>query len=238
LTAFKKIALYGDSLSMARENVVKYNQRYFYLLKKLVSQNFIGDFEIIEKAKASIPITDLKVWVKHDSVYYQEKGDIFILHCGIVDCAPRPVNIETRNKISVLPNFLKKIVVKYIHKNRAKLISSNGGYRVTENSVFEENYNEIIDFALLQYEKVFLINICPTDIKTESHSPGLQKSIDEYNSIIKKIVEKKSSNKISLIDINSIVKSKPDIYSYMLTDGHHITPSTHELIFNEISSKI
>lgn len=222
---------------MPRPGLVKYNERYFYKLKRALSLKPGVDLEIIEKAKASIPISELNDWVNHDQVYYPEGGDVFILQCGVVDCAPRPIDPETRKKISVLPGLIKKQIVKYIHGNRSKMIAKHGGYRVTEIRAFENNYLQIIEKAIKQYKKIFLINICPTDERTEKHSPGFLQSIIDYNKVIKTCSLKFSDQQVFLIDIFSIIDKK-EIGQYVDADGHHITPLTHQLIFNEISKKL
>jgi len=236
LNEFKKIALYGDSVCMPRPEIVRSDERYFYFLKRYFSSKG-EDLETIEKAKASIPVTDLNEWVNHDMVYYPEKGDVFILHCGVVDCAPRPIAQETRDKVSAMPAFIKKRVIKFIHANRSKMIARHGGYKVTDINVFENQYTEILEKAVKQYNKVFLVNICPTDEKTEQHSPGFLQSIIDYNKVIASCAKKFNDSQVFLIDVFSLVDRK-DIFKYITADGHHITPLTHQLIFSEIRAKL
>lgn len=218
---------------MPRPGVVDKNDRYFTLLCDFFKEKDY-DLEVFEKARASIPINEVRQWVLNDSVYYDDKGDIIIIHLGIVDCAPRPVSLKTRNRISKLPEFMKKPIISYIHNNRAKLLIG-GGHRVTPLKTFKAVYNKIVEIGLKQYSKMFLVNICPTLPETESHSPGLSGSIDLYNSAIYEIMDKyKGEESLKLIDINSILLQQSDLKKYILPDGHHIFPSTHQLIFEEI----
>ena len=239
MNKLKKIAIYGDSLAMPRPDVVKFNERYFYLLKNVFLGNRNCEWEVIEKVKASVSISELNKLVFHDLVYYPEKGDVFILHAGIVDCAPRPVPTKLREKISGLPDFIKKGIIKVIHNNRAILLRKNkGGYRVTSKEVFQQQYTEILKNAIKQYSKIFLINICPTTPETEAHSPGFGKSIIEYNQVIEKCVSGYEKKRVVLIDIYSLINNTTDLSEYILADGHHITPKTHQLIYSEIAKQL
>lgn len=208
-----KIGIYGDSLVMPRPGFVNKNDRYFTQLCNYFKEKDY-DLEVFEKARASIPIAEVRQWVLNDNVYYEDRGDVLIIHLGIVDCAPRPVSLKTRNRISKLPEFIRKHIISYIHNNRAKLLT-NGGHRVTPLNSFNAIYNKIVEIGLQQYNKIFLINICPTLPETELHSPGLSASINMYNSVIYEIMDKyKDEKSLKLIDINSILLQQSDLKIY------------------------
>ncbi len=118
------------------------------------------------------------------------------------------------------------------------LLFENNSYFLILNNLNSNRkavYNKIVEIGLKQYSKMFLVNICPTLPETESHSPGLSGSIDLYNSAIYEIMDNyKGEESLKLIDINSILLQQSDLKKYILPDGHHIFPSTHQLIFEEI----
>jgi hypothetical protein len=230
-----KIALYGDSLACPRQGLVKSNERYIALLEKYIrSHNSFGYIEIRDKAIGGATIQKLQNEFLEDNTYFELPGDIFILHSGIVDCAPRPVNDHTRGRISKLPSFLRKPIIKYIHNNRAKLLQKNGGYVKTDLNKFINAFDNIVDIASRNYKNVFVINICPTLKRFEERSPGFTKNINLYNERISYTI--KNFSNIRLVDINSFIKQNENqIENYIVKeDGHHIHPITHQWIAQQI----
>ena len=142
-----------------------------------------------------------------DRKYYGEKVDVCILHEGVVDCAPRPIPRKIRNLISALPEFLKNLIIKFIHNNRSKIQNLGVKYYLTKPDKFYESYKVMVSQMLNDSKKVYLINIAPTNEKTENHPPGFTKSIKKYNKIIKEIVNEINSPKLFLIDLYSIIST-------------------------------
>jgi len=232
-----RIALYGDSLALPRKDVVSYQERYFYIIQKhLKEQNFAEVWEVKDRAKGAIVISEIVEQYNHDNGYFDLPGDIIIIHSGVVDCAPRPINQQVRGKISKLPSMIKKIVVNYIHKNRSKILQGGKSYVRTEPDVFFKQMTDLVTDASLNYNRVYVINICPTNKQTEAHSPGFTTNIDKYNRLIAKIVEESKNSNVHLIDINKFIMERFDnIDEYVLkVDGHHITPLTNSVIADQI----
>ena len=82
-----RVLLLTDSLSLPRvykNGIVKYNETYVSLLKKA---NPNVDF--IHVGIGGATITRLDELVKY---YIHAEPDYVVLHCGIVDCAPRALS--------------------------------------------------------------------------------------------------------------------------------------------------
>ena len=234
-----KLALYGDSLACPRQGIVNSNERYLALVEGYLRKNFSECFiEVRDKSIGGATIQTLFNQYAQDNTYYSLPGDILIIHSGIVDCAPRPVNEETKRKIGNLPEFLKKRVISYLHNNRAKLLNKSGGYVKTEFQSFNKMLGDFIQHAASSYEKVFVINICPTTVEMEQHSPGFTSNIKRYNDCIKLLTQKK--NNVTLINTyDYIMENYTCIEKYIVKeDGHHIHPSTHQWIANQIISHL
>ncbi len=232
-----RIALYGDSLACPRQGVVKSNQRYIALLEKYIRSHYsFGYLEIRDKAIGGATIQRLQNEFFEDNTYFELPGDVFILHSGIVDCAPRPVNDQIRGRISKLPNFVRRPIIKYIHNNRAKLLQKNGGFVKTDLNVFMETFNKILDLASSNYKKIFVVNICPTLKQFEDRSPGFTKNINLYNESISNSIKRFSN--VHLVDINTFInKNENQIEKYIVKeDGHHIHPVSHQWIAEQIIS--
>lgn len=232
-----KIALYGDSLALPRKGIVNYNERYLFLVQKWLIDNFnIEYIEIKDRAKGAATITELLSQYEHDAGYFELPGDIIIFQTGIVDCAPRPINENTRQIVSKLPLWIKNRIVNYLHNNRSKILKKGKFYVKTEKELFYTTLKTLINKATQDYKRVYLITICPTNDKTELHSPGFTKNINFYNAIIKNVFQETEKPNLFLIDINKYINERYlDIDKYVLKDdGHHITSLTHSIISNQI----
>lgn len=232
-----KLALYGDSLACPRQGIVRSNERYFALIENHIrDKNKTEYLELRDRAIGGATLDQLFSAYKEDNTYYDLPGDYLILHSGIVDCAPRPIDDETRSKVNRLPGFAKKAAIRYIHKNRAQLIEkNNGGFVRTDPMHFKKTLLSFLEHASANYKQIFIINICPTNSKIESHSPGLSKNILEYNELIGSAINELRSKNMQLIDIHKFISSQDNINSYIVEeDGHHIHPATHQYIATEI----
>lgn len=236
-----KLALYGDSLACPRKGIVKSHERYIALIENHIRR--ISNYDYLEtrdKAIGGATITRLIAEFKEDNTYFDLPGNILIIHSGIVDCAPRPINEVNRKRISRLPGFLKTKIIKYIHHNRANLLNRNGGYVKTDFSKFSSQFSSFVNEAILYYEKIFVINICSTTERIEAHSPGFINNINRYNTEIRTVISKANSNKVYLVDINHYINSHAmEIENFIVAeDGHHIHPITHRWIADQIISQI
>lgn len=232
-----KLALYGDSLALPRINTVKYSERYFFLIQQsLKENNDVNYFELKDRAQGTLTICELLEKYDHDLRYYDYPGDIIIFQVGIVDCAPRPINDKTRGMISKLPNFIKNRIIKYLHKNRNRILKKGKFYVKTEKKVFYNTLETLIKKASNDYKRVYFITICPTNNDTEARSPGFTKNINDYNDLIKKAIVASGCRNILTIDINKYINDRfSDIDLYVTRDdGHHITPLTHSIIADQI----
>lgn len=226
-----KLALYGDSLACPRQNIVNSHERYIASIDSFLRSRSFDYIEIRDKATGGATITDLYNAYKLDNTYFALPGDILIIHSGIVDCAPRPIKDTLRDKISKLPAFLKKPVIAHIHKNRRKLILKGEKVVRTEKKVFQNTLETFLHDAVVNYKKVFVINICPTNDDTNYRSPGFSESISEYNLVIAQTIEMVNSPRLGLIDIHQFISKQNNIDKYIVKeDGHHIYPSTHKII--------
>jgi hypothetical protein len=235
-----KLALYADSLALPRKKIVDHRERYLTIIENwLRNDKGYSEIELKDRARGGITITDIQGLIDHDFGYYDFPGDIAILHCGIVDCAPRPIDEKMRERISKLPSFIKYRVIKYLHNNRSRILKKGRHYVKTNSSTFKEVYGEITDHLSVNYKRVYLVNICPTNTHIEAHSPGFSKNINSYNMIINELMNERAGKNISLIDVNKYITSSSEDIDTFITrdDGHHITPLTHQWIANEIITR-
>lgn len=236
-----KVALYGDSLACPRHNIVDSHERYIALVENYMRKEFKPEYiEVRDRAKGGAVISELYDAYIEDNTYYKLPGDVLIIQVGIVDCAPRPIDEARRVFISKLPGLVKRSIIRYIHKRRASMIKASGGFVKTSPEKFYSILNNFVGDAIQNYLQIFVINICPTNKEIEKRSPGFGSNIDKYNGIIYNVVENLKTDKLTLIDVNQMIKDDFDnIDSFVVKqDGHHIYPKTHKWIAEAIIKKL
>ena len=226
-----QIRLYADSLGLPRPGVVNYDERYFSLFLNWFREQAKSETEIVDHSRSNTTIKDLCAWFSEDNRYYGDKADVIILQNGIVDCAPRPIPRKVRNIISKLPNFLRKHVIKFLHNHRSKLQNLGLKYFLVKPDDFLEEYKKFLTLASKVAKRVYVFNIVPTNDAVETQSPGLKKSISDYNELITRSIKETGFENVHLLDVNKFVESNiKNLDDYVLKeDGHHITKLSHRI---------
>lgn len=233
------IWLYGDSLALPRPGYVKHSERYIAILRSFWQTHTGCAVEVYDRARGGATVRDLYSQYMQDSSYFDIYPAVFIMHCGICDCAPRPVSRGLRYLIGKTPHPIRNYLIKLIHKNRSFIIKHIHMWRVVSPKKFRIILYKWLQELIKNNTRIYVINIAPTNIKTENHSPGLSNSIKMYNQIIYETIEKIKADghgeNIFLIDIYELINSANLVPDYLiLEDGHHITSLAHKLISNQI----
>jgi len=229
------IRFYADSLGLPRGEEILNDQRYISLLCNHWKEKTNSELFLLDRARGNHKIREILKWLNEDIRYFGNKAEFIILQVGIVDCAPRPIPNYLRNIISRLPRVLRSFAINFLHNNRARIQNFGIKYYYTSTEDFKELYSQFVESASKCAKKVFLVNIAPTNKKTENKSPGLSESIVKYNDIIKEIVGNHKGENVYYVDIYSEIKKHNNIDKYItIEDGHHITIEGHELYAKEI----
>ena len=224
------VQYYSDSLGLQRPGIVTLQQRYIYIFEAWLKLSYNEDVFLTNRARRGFTIEQLFEVFLEDEEYLTGERDILIIHEGICDCAPRPVSKRLRNVISVLPGFLKIRIISFLHNNRAAILKRGMGSYLVDKKRYEEILTKWLSIAKMNYKRIYLFNIAPTNKQIEAHSPGFSNSIDAYNKIISKAVLDQNDNRIHLIDVHSIIKKNENIYELITKDdGHHLTAVGHKL---------
>ena len=235
--------VYGDSLSMARaEAGIAYHDTYWNIIAEKCAEKWkpahVGTYV---RHNPGWTVIDLLNQYSTDSAYFGgTPGDLLILQCGICDCAPRPVSVPAREKISRMPKGIRGVIVDFLHKNRPRLLRSGISWRVVEPDRFREVYQVFLRKVVKELPYVCVINIAPTTKKNEEHSPGLSASIELYNQIIKDIVDSISANNLLLLDVHREILTQENALERCInqTDGHHLTKDGQLLYAEMFFSKV
>jgi hypothetical protein len=231
------VRIYGDSLSLPvpRDNVF-YTGTYGELFRRRLARE--GHcVSLYNRASYGAPLKDVLAAWENDRACFDVSGGILVAHCGITDCAPRPINRAMRACVRRLPEKPRQRVIDFLHRNRAAILNRGFMWRHTDPVPFGLRYRSWLTAAAATAH-VFAFNIAPTWPETDVHSPGLAASIAMYNEIISNSVRLIDKN-IVLVDAHrAITSAEEGVKKYISADGHHLTPAGHELYADLLFQKV
>lgn len=219
-----------------RPGVVTSGETYARLLECWLRERFPAlGWELLERACGSHTIREIAEWTASDTCYFADvRGGVAVVQSGIVDSAPRPVNQRVRGVISNLPEVLRTRVIHFLHQQRARILRGGLGCVITPLPRFESTARTILGRLCVAHDHVFVITICPTNPRTEEHSPGISRNILAYNEVWHRVV-REHTDKARVVDVHAFMSARPDIDRWLVNeDGHHITAATHRWIADEI----
>lgn len=167
----RKVLILTDSLSLPREisggSVVKYHETYVFLLRKSNP-----NIEFIHVGIGGATISQLDSLVKY---YVFAEPDLVVIHCGIVDCAPRALSefeLLFFGKIRLLRLILP--FTKFLRKYR-KLT-------YTKPKVFLNTLQKIRNS--FKNVELITVGILPSCEAYEALAPGITENILKFNKIL------------------------------------------------------
>lgn len=206
----KRILIISDSLALPRikPEEVLYEDTYPYMLR--------GNYEILQISFGGGTIKE----IVHQAHYYLSyKPDIIILHSGIVDCAYRafPVFVDKGAVYSKFLDLYKRTLAKIISP---RFLRNLFRYRYTKPLDFEASLHVLRnDFP---NAKLLAIGIVQASSDYVKLIPGIDKSIVQYNDIIKRVVGP------GFIDLSELPTDG------VMSDHHHINKIGHRFIYTSI----
>lgn len=201
------LLIFTDSVALPRKHdsgMILWKDTYISKIK--ISY---PDYEVINMSFGGASIKDLRTQVNYYKIL---NPDIVILQCGIVDASPRAfgrIEMEIIKKMRIFR--ITKLFVSFLRKYRSHHYASP--------KEFEE---KLVEFKTALNPKRFLaISIIPACKEYESILPGVTKSINIYNSILKKHSD-------DFIILDQIPREG------ILNDHHHINAVGQSYIFEQV----
>jgi len=225
------IRIYGDSISMPRIfEGVSFLETYPELIKYQCQALWGEEAFLYNRSRYDATIRVISQELRQDTLNFGKPGGrILIVQVGICDCAPRPIPDFIKDFISRVSVQLRIKLVSIIHHNRAR-IQKRIFWRETKEADFESMYINLIKDYAQDFERVYVINIPPTNNTIEKHSPGLSRSISLYNGLIFKAVKINNYDNVIVIDVFKAISETNDVNKYIIEkDGHHLTADGHLL---------
>ncbi len=199
-----------DSVALPRrieDGAIFWNEIYISRIKE-----YYSSYEVINVSLGGASIKDLRKQVNYYSVI---KPEIVLMQCGIVDATPRAygrIELELIAKSRVM-RFTKP-TVNFLRKYRA--------HHYATKKEFKECLIQIKQ--IINPIKFYALGIISGSNEYELKAPGIIKSIDVYNAILKE--------HSLFIDLKEMPSEG------VLPDYHHINQIGHKFIFNRILESI
>ncbi|MFN3754475.1 hypothetical protein [Flavobacterium sp.] len=199
-----------DSVALPRKHesgFVLWNETYIAKIKIAYP-----NFDVINVSIGGASIKDLRNQINYYKILNPE---IVLFQCGIVDAAPRAFGRIEMDIIKKLKLFrLTKPFVSFLRKFRSHHYASP--------KKFEET---LLDIKMtLTAKQFYTLGILPSCTAYERVLPGISKSINEYNNILKRHTK--------FINLNEMPREG------ILDDFHHINRTGQEYIFIQIQKYI
>ncbi|HNQ77846.1 MAG TPA: SGNH/GDSL hydrolase family protein [Acidobacteriota bacterium] len=234
------LKIYGDSLSLPRPfEGIEYGEEYCLLAGTEIESILGRKIKVYNRSFGGATVERLSKQFRDDRNYLGD-GGIVVIQCGVVDCAPRPLPSLMRRALGYFPGIVRKPVVKFLHDNRALILKKGLGTRLTSPSKFGKRLRAWIEEASASHDMVLVINIAPTNQKTEDHSPGFSASINRYNEIIRAAVSSVGRANVVQVDVNRAISDEINGLDTFVNagDGHHITRKGHILYGKALSREV
>ena len=218
----QQIVILGDSLGMPRlEEDLKYSDTYPCLLKE-------ANFDVINRARRANDTFKQSEPLNLSDDISDFEGDIYIVHLGIVDCAPRIFSKKESKILSLLPGSIRKLITNTASKYRNQ-ITKYRNITYVNSKDFEKNLKKIINH-IAKNKKIILIKILDTDDNIKERSFNIASNINTYNEIIEQVA---LEYECDLIDPNLLFCTNK-----LLEDGIHINLDMHTCLTSEIIMKL
>lgn len=204
------IIVLTDSVALPRkdiEGIVRWDDTYIYKLRRRLL-----NYEIINLSIGGGSIEDIRRQVKY---YKLLKPECVILHCGIVDAAPRAfgrIEMELFRNLRILR--LTKPFVSFLRRYRSHHYVSPGSFK---NKLLEIRR----DFDTAHF---ITIGIVPSTPEYELKLPNITRSIEVYNQILQK-----NSDHIALEDFPK---------DGIIDDHHHINVLGQDYIYQKLIDRL
>lgn len=198
--------IFTDSVALPRKHdtgKILWHETYIAKIKASYPE-----YEVINISLGGASIKDLRSQVNYYKIL---NPDLVLLQCGIVDASPRAFGRIEMEVIKKLRLFrLTKPFVSFLRKYRSHHYASP-----------KEFEKKLIEFKTELKPKRFLaLSILPSCEEYEAILPGITKSVDVYNNILKRHAD-------DFIVLDKIPREG------ILRDHHHINSLGQEYIFEE-----
>ena len=163
-----RVLILSDSMSLPRDRECAARECY----PELVKQAF-DELEVIVLAIGKATLPDL--YEQYRRYYQHFDADVLVLHCGIVDCAPRALTRLEQSLVGSIP-----ILRSFVRRHRL-LLRRCRNISYTKLSVFRSVFHK---FRQIRDVPVIAIAIAPPTSNYAAKVPGIRLAVPRYNEVL------------------------------------------------------
>ena len=232
------ILVYGDSMCMPNvADQVAVGDTYPELLAVHMASHGLKS-RVYSRGEGGRTINDHWArYVADRNFFSAGKDDLFIIHAGMVDCAPRPLPLKWRRRLEQQPAFIRQPIVSFIKNNRPFLLKRGFVFYKTDPGAYKKRIEEWLDHASKLYAHIAVVAISPIGQVPEDLSPGWRSNVILYNQIMAEAAARHPRG-VYFVPLYDALAQSGEKFSECITarDGYHLLKSGHRLIRDLIVS--
>lgn len=221
-----KIAIITDSYGGLRvhdgKEEVSQKQTYPYLLKEMLESQ--GHTVVCDSAVYR-RVVDLPEIIKGYSGY-----DIYIFQAGIVDIYPRPLSFAH----TMSQAFFWKLYRRIIRLNRKLYLRFINNITWSSEKEIHDSIKKVS--TDLKSSKILWVNVCHVNAYMDSITPGANKSIDRFNTLLHEAVRDEANAQV--VDVCISVNTSAEKNNLLHHKDAHLTVSGNTLYALEIANRL
>lgn len=220
---------YTDSIAFPRLAQQSSQDTFPFLISDFLENRLKIKCNLYIRSLGGGKISQIRRLLIRDTGYFSYHGDkicIAIFNIGIVDCSPQPFTYHLRilSKIPLLNKYLWPSLRTLLRKYRYNL-QKIYSFRRTSPYLFSYYFTDMVKRANDSGMVVFSLGTPLTSDQVEYRSPGLRKSIDQYNTL------KRKTDLCTHISLDWYDNSH-------FLDEHHFDNIGHRQVAEKIFSKV
>lgn len=230
-----KVRAYGASSTLPRAGLVDDDERYLTLLRRWWNElPAVADVLMVDRARSWQTMKSGRLLWHQDNGFFGVGGDVLIVHCGAADCTLHPLHLRERHLIERLPTWAGSRVYAWVRRNRARLLRRRN-IRALGPTRFARYARDWLSEAAEVHDRVYVVNMLPTNPEIDAHSPKQAELAAQYNRLLAKAIALVGAANVHLIDVNGAINnSGEDVYEFVFRGDWHPTARTHRLVFEMI----
>lgn len=236
------VRIYGDSLSLPRHaDGVSFSATYGETFCAWLRSESGGQgVSLYNRSRGGATAPVLARLAEEDTAYFgKSTSQLVLVHCGICDCAPRPIPLWLRHGIGRMPGRVQGSAIRLLHDARPWLQRRGFVWRHTKPELFQTVVTAWLKELAAFAQAVFVINIAPPTGAIEEHSPGLARSVVLYNELLQRAVGAAGPGHVELVDVHRMLLNVPGAMQRCINqvDGHHLTVDGHALYLEALQER-
>ncbi len=159
--------------------------------------------------------------------------DRVVLHIGINECAPRPLSVAERARLSALrPKWLQRQIIRVIHRFRPNIIRVRPLHQFTPLPAFQLAVQRVLTAARSAGARVLVLPITTVTATAEQRTPFTNREVARYNAALLAL----ASSAVHVATQREIFGSDEATPIVASPETVHLSPSAHAVIADYVAA--